>query len=146
MPLYKSCLTRPFVSYNQTDATVQELFDTALCLSVSTRPQDSVTAAYLFSVLTHDSRTHTIATRHLETLQAPATGQSTGMFAVLVGWLVAMLAGWSVGWLAGLLTGLLFGGLVGFMLFLTMIRSYRVSRPTGHQHFWVNPYFCFTTY
>ena len=99
MPLYKSCLTRPFVSYNQTDATVQELFDTALCLSVSTRPQDSVTAAYLFSVLTHDSRTHTIATRHLKTLQAPATGQSTGMFAVLVGWLVAWLAGLLTGWL-----------------------------------------------
>jgi len=42
------------------------VFQIALNLSYSTRPQDSTTSAYLFSVLTHQPYINTVLTQHIE--------------------------------------------------------------------------------
>ena len=45
---------------------MKEVFQIALNLSYSTRPQDSTTSAYLFSVLTHQPYINTVLTQHIE--------------------------------------------------------------------------------
>ena len=53
----------------QSESIVKELLDISLSLSESTRPQDSTTAAYLLSVLTHQSNMHIVLTQHIQTCQ-----------------------------------------------------------------------------
>lgn len=52
--------------YFQSMPVLEEMFEIALNLSHSTRPQDSTTAAYLFSVLTHLPGIHKMLTQHVE--------------------------------------------------------------------------------
>lgn len=51
----------------QSEHAIKELFEIGLSLSESTRPQDSTTAAYLFSVLTHQQNLHKVITQHIKT-------------------------------------------------------------------------------
>ncbi|XP_060588753.1 tRNA (32-2'-O)-methyltransferase regulator THADA-like [Ruditapes philippinarum] len=56
--------------YDCEENVVKELLDISLSLSESTRPQDSTTAAYLLSVLTHQHNMHTVLTQHIQTSQS----------------------------------------------------------------------------